>query len=285
MDVLNLIQQKMPSLSKGQRRIAQYIIDEFDKAAFMTAGTMGKTVQVSESTVVRFASELGFDGYPEMQKALQEMVLSRLTGVQRIEVSQCRMDKENLLIQTLRDDAQRIRQTESSLDQAAFDGAIEAMMKARRIYVLGVRSSSALASFLEYYLRYIFEDVRLITSASPAVVLESLLRLSSKDVLIAVSFPRYSAAVSQAMEYAKDVSAKTVALTDSGSSPLAANADYLLTAKSDMISLIDSLVAPMSVINALIVAAATRKNWETKAVFDKLEDVWDAYHVYEKYDN
>ena len=285
MDVLNLIHQKLPSLSKGQKRIAQYIIDEFDKAAFLTAGALGKAVQVSESTVVRFASELGFDGYPELQKALQEMVLSRLTGVQRLEAAQSRIKKETLLVQTLHDDAQRIRETENALDQSAFNGAVDAMLRARRIYVLGVRSSSALAGFLEYYLRYIFEDVRLITSASSAVVLEELLRLSPSDVLIAVSFPRYSAAVSQAMEYAKHNGAKTVALTDSTSSPLAANADYLLTAKCDMLSLVNSLVAPMSVINALIVSAASRRKQETTASFDQLEDVWDAYHVYEKYDS
>lgn len=285
MDILGEIQGRFPSFSKGQKRIAQYILDEFDKAAFMTASVLGKTVQVSESTVVRFASELGYNGYPEMQKELQEMVLTRLTSVQRIEVADNRLNEQDFLAQTLREDAERIRYTQEHLDKNVFDATVEAMQKAKRIYIIGVRSSAALASFLEYYLRYIFEDVRLIISAATSVVFEQLLRLTEEDMLIAISFPRYSSAVLQAMVYARDVGAKTVALTDCDLSPLAEHADFLLTAKSDMISMVDSLVAPMSVINALIVGAANGRKKETTAVFDKLEEVWDTYHVYEKYDN
>lgn len=285
MDILNEIQGKFPSFSKGQKRIAQYILDEFDKAAFMTASVLGKTVQVSESTVVRFASELGFNGYPEMQRELQEIVLTRLTSVQRIEVADSRMKEQDLLSQTLREDAERIRYTQENLDKTAFDAALQAMQKAKRIFIIGVRSSAALASFLEYYLRYIFDDVRLVTAAATSVAFEQLLRMTHEDLLIAISFPRYSSAVVNAMEYAKDIGAKTLALTDCEQSPLAQNADFLLAAKSDMISLVDSLVAPMSVINALIVAAANVRRKETTAVFDKLEEVWDTYHVYEKYDN
>lgn len=285
MDILSEIQGRFPSFSKGQKRIAQYILDEFDKAAFMTASVLGKTVQVSESTVVRFASELGFDGYPEMQKQLQEMVLTRLTSVQRIEAAENRLDEQDLLTQTLREDAEHIRYTQEHMDKNVFRNAVNAMHQAKRIYIVGVRSASALASFLEYYLRFIFDDVRLITSAASSVVFEQLMRLTENDLLIAISFPRYSTSVLQAAEYAKDVGAKTIALTDSEQSPLASHADFLLTAKSDMISMVDSLVAPMSVINALIVAAASGRKKETTEIFDKLEEVWDTYHVYEKYDD
>ena len=285
MDILSEIQDKFPSFSKGQKRIAKYILDQFDKAAFMTASVLGKAVQVSESTVVRFASELGFNGYPEMQKQLQEMVLTRLTSVQRIEAADNRLDEQDILTQTLREDAEHIRFTQEHLDKSAFRDAVSAMNEAKRIYNIGVRSASALASFLEYYLRFVFEDVRLITSAASSVVFEQLMRLTQEDLLLAISFPRYSTAVLQAVEYAKDLGAKTIVLTDSEQSPLASNADFLLTAKSDMISMVDSLVAPMSVINALIVAAANARKKETTEVFDKLEEVWDTYHVYEKYDN
>ncbi len=285
MDILHEIQGRFPSFSKGQKRIAQYILDEFDKAAFMTASVLGKTVQISESTVVRFATELGYTGYPEMQKELQELVLTRLTSVQRIEAADHRLNERDFFTQTLREDAERIRYTQEHLDQNALHNAIEAMQKAKRIYIVGVRSSAALAYFLEYYFRYIFDDVRLITSASSSAVFEQLLRITQEDMLIAISFPRYCSAVVQAMEYARDVGATTAVLTDSEQSPLAEYADFLLTAKSDMISMVDSLVAPMSVINALIVGAANGRRKETTAVFDKLEEVWDTYHVYEKYDN
>lgn len=283
-DILGEIQRKLPSLSRGQKRIAQYILDTYDKAAFMTALALGKTVQVSESTVVRFASELGYNGYPEMQKALQEIVLTRLTNVQRMEVGERHSSERNLLTQTLCEDAERLRQSRDLISTEAFDGAVQEMLRAKRIYVLGVRSSSALAIFLDYYLHYIFDDVQLITSASATIALEQLVRLTSRDVLIAISYPRYSTAVVQAMGYAKKLGAKTIALTDCDTSPLADYADYLLTTKSDMISLVNSLVAPLSVINALIVSAATHRKKETTETLDKLEDIWDAYHVYENYE-
>lgn len=284
MDILSTIESKLPSLSKGQKRIGQYILDEFDKAAFMTAAAIGKAVQVSESTVVRFASELGYQGYPQMQKVLQEMLLNRLTNVQRIESEQSRLSEENVLALTLADDAERIRQTQELIDHKAFDAAIDAISNARKIFVLGVRSSSALAGFLAYYLRYIFDDVKLITSASTSVILEELVRMGTQDVLISISFPRYCRGVLKAQEYAKDIGACTIALTDSSSSPLALHADHLLTAKSDIISLVESLAAPMSVINAIIAALANRNRQQITQVLNKLEDLWDAYDVYEKFD-
>ncbi len=283
-DILTCIHNKMNSFSKGQRKIASYILESYDKAAFQTAGVLGKTVQVSESTVVRFAAELGYDGYPEMQKALQEMVLTRLTSVQRIEVSEKRLPEEHVLSTVLQTDMELIRATNEQIDQNAFNGAVDALLNAQTIYVVGVRSSSALSSFLSYYFKYMFHDVRLITSDSNSEVFEQIVRISPQDALIDISFPRYSSAAIQAMEYAHSSGAKTIALTDSASSPLADFADFLLTAKTDMVSLVDSLVAPMSVINALIVAAATKKKLETTRIFNKLEEIWDIYHVYETID-
>ena len=283
-DILTCIHNKMNSFSKGQRKIAAYILENYDKAAFLTAGVLGKTVQVSESTVVRFAAELGYDGYPDMQKAMQEMVLTRLTSVQRLEVGAKRMAQEDVLSSVLQTDMDLIRATNEQIDQKAFNGAVDALLNAETIYVVGVRSSSALASFLSYYFKYMFRDVRLITSASDSEVFEQIVRISPQDALIGISFPRYSSAAIQAVEFAHSAGAKTIALTDCASSPLSEFADFLLTAKSDMVSLVDSLVAPMSVINALIVAAASKKKLETTRIFNKLEEIWDMYNVYEKID-
>lgn len=283
-NILTSIHNKMHTFSKGQKRIAAYILESYDKAAFLTAGVLGKTVQVSESTVVRFASELGYDGYPEMQKALQEIVLNRLTCVQRIGVGAERMGKEDILSSVLQADGERIKKTEEEIDRSAFAGAVEALLDARRIYILGVRSSSALASFLNHYLNYIFDDIRLITSDSSSEVFERLVGITPRDVLITISFPRYSSAAIQAAEYGHNAGAKTIALTDSPASPMAKDADYLLTAHSDMVSLVDSLTAPLSVINALIVAVASARTEQTTGIFDKLEEIWDTYHVYEKVD-
>lgn len=283
-DILTCIHNKMNSFSKGQRKIAEFILQSYDKAAFLTAGALGKTVQVSESTVVRFASELGYEGYPEMQKAMQEMVLTRLTSVQRIEVGEKRMPEEHVLSAVLQTDMDLIRATNEQIDQNAFNGAVEALLNAQTIYIVGVRSSSALAYFLSYYFKYMFRDVRLITTASDSEVFEQIVRISPQDALIGISFPRYSSAAIQAVEYAHNSGTKTIALTDCASSPLAVYSDYVLTAKSDMVSLVDSLVAPMSLINALIVAAASKKKPETTRIFNKLEEIWDIYHVYEKID-
>lgn len=282
-DILSTIHNKLPSLSKGQKRIAQYILDDYDKAAFQTASVLGKTVQVSESTVVRFASLLGYDGYPEMQRALQEMVLNRLTSVQRIEVGAERIaQEEDMLSAVLLGDADRIRATVESIDRAAFNGAVEALLHARRIYILGVRSSAALATFLSYYFNFIFDDVRLLGGASDSQMFEQLVRISPQDVLVGISFPRYSTAAIRAMEFSEKAGARTIALTDSPDAPVAKNAQYVLCAKSDMVSLADSMIAPMSVLNALIVSVASKRRQETSQIFDRLETIWDTYHVYEK---
>lgn len=281
-DILECIHNKMNTFSKGQRRIAAYILESYDKAAFLTAGVLGKTVQVSESTVVRFASQLGYDGYPEMQKALQEMVLHRLTASQRIEVGEKRIAQEDILNSVLLADADRIRKTSEEIDAVQFQDAVEALLSARRIYVLGVRSSASLASFLCYYLRYLFDDVRQLMQLSESEVFEALVRIAPQDVLVGISFPRYCSATVRAMELARTRGARTVALTDCAASPIARNADCVLLAGSGMVSLVDSMVAPMSVINALLVAVASRRKSETTQTFDKLEEIWDSYHVYEK---
>lgn len=281
-DILECIHNKMNTFSKGQRRIAAYILESYDKAAFLTAGVLGKTVQVSESTVVRFASQLGYDGYPEMQKALQEMVLHRLTASQRIAVGEKRIAQEDILNSVLLADADRIRKTSEEIDAVQFQDAVEALLSARRIYVLGVRSSASLASFLCYYLRYLFDDVRQLMQLSESEVFEALVRIAPQDVLVGISFPRYCSATVRAMELARTRGARTVALTDCAASPIARNADCVLLAGSGMVSLVDSMVAPMSVINALLVAVASRRKSETTQTFDKLEEIWDSYHVYEK---
>lgn len=281
-DILTNIHNKLTTFSKGQRRIATYILESYDKAAFLTAGALGKITQVSESTVVRFAAELGYDGYPAMQRALQEMVLNRLTSVQRIEVTDERLGEQDVVSTILQADMDRLRHTNEHLDREAFSGAVEALLQARCIYVLGVRSSAALASSLSYYLHYMFENVRLITTPSTSEVFEQLVRISPQDAVIGISFPRYSTATGKVLQYCREAGAQVIALTDSETAPIARSAHYLLTAKSDMVSLVDSLVAPMSVVNALIVALTSRRKHETAQTLDRLEQVWDQYHVYEK---
>lgn len=283
-DILSCIHNKMSGFSKGQKRIAAYILESYDKAAFQTAGTLGRTVNVSESTVVRFAAELGYDGYPAMQKALQEMVLNRLTAVQRIEVSSERLGEQDILSTILQSDMDKLRVSLDSIDRTAFAGAVDALLSARRVYILGVRSSAALAEFFGYYLNYMFEDVRVVTGASESEMFEKIVHVVPQDAVVGISFPRYSTATSKALQYCASAGAQIIALTDGETAPIAQSADYLLTAKSDMVSLVDSLVAPMSLINALIVAVASRRRQEVTKTLDSLERVWDRYGVYEKVD-
>ena len=270
-DILTQIHNQMATFSKGQRRIAAYILQEYDKAAFQTAAVLGRNVQTSESTVVRFAAALGFDGYPE-------------TVSQRMEVDAARMPRSAVLQKVLQDDIDRIRATLDEVDEAAFENAVEAVLRAKRIYVLGVRASAAPAQFLRYYLDYMFDDVRLLTTDSASELYGQVVRIAPEDVMIGISFPRYSNVAIRTMAYAKDAGAHTIALTDRPTAPIAAYADELLCAKSDMVSLADSPVAPMSVLNALIAAVASRRRSETAETFDRLEEIWDRYHVYEKAD-
>ena len=281
-DILSILEEKGPSFSKGQRRIAEYITDSYDKAAFMTASRLGKTVGVSESTVVRFAVELGYDGYPEMQKAMQEMVMNRLTSVQRIEVANNRIGNQDILSKVLQSDADKIRQTSETISREHFRLAVEAVLKARRIYILGVRSAAPLANFTGYYMNYMFEDVRVITVSGAGEMFENLVNITPDDVVIAFSFPRYSSATLKAAQYCRALGATVIGITNSTISPLAQNSDHVLIAKSDMVSLVDSLVAPLSVVNALLVALASAREKEVQKSLETLERVWEEYNIYEK---
>lgn len=281
-DLITKIQSELPSFSKGQKQIARFILEHYDKAAFMTASRLGVTVGVSESTVVRFATELGYDGYPHLQRALQEMIRNKLTSVQRMEVAGDRMGGRDVLQTVLHADTDMIRVTLDEIDRDAFQGAVDALMGAKRIYILGVRSSSALASFLGFYFNLLFENVTLVHTNSVSEIFEQVLRIGPGDVLFGISFPRYSKRTLSAMKYVRDRGARVIALTDSQLSPLARVADHVLLARSDMASFVDSLVAPLSVINALIVAVGMSRRDEIEQTFNKLERIWEEYDVYEK---
>lgn len=280
-DILTHIQENMTSFSKGQKLIANFILSSYDKAAFMTACKLGKTVNVSESTVVRFAAELGYDGYPSMQKALQEMIRNKLTSIQRIEVSNDRIGDQDIMSMVMQSDIEKIRLTLEETDRTSFSRAVEAISSARRVYILGVRSASALANFMSFYFTFIFDNVVHVDTTSISEVFEQVMRIGPDDVLIGLSFPRYSKRTVKAMQYAKKQGATVIAITDSDVSPLANIADVSLFAKSDMASFVDSLVAPLSLVNALIVAVSRVKNDQLEATFGKLESIWAEYEVYE----
>jgi len=281
-DIISILQEKESTFSKGQKRIARYITESYDKAAFMTANRLGKTVGVSESTVVRFAVDLGFDGYPSMQKAMQEMVLNRLTSVQRIEVANNRFGDQDVVSMVLHSDMEKLRQTGEVLDRKEFKAAVDAILKGKRIYILGVRSVAPLANFLGYYLNYMLDNVHVISGFSTVEMFEKIVGITSQDVVIAFSFPRYSSSTTKGVQYCRSVGATVIGVTDSRLSPLGSNSDHVLIAKSDMVSLVDSLVAPLSLVNALIVAIAAKREKELSQTFASLERIWDEYDVYEK---
>ena len=282
MDILAVIERKMSTFSKGQKLIARYITQHYDKAAFMTASRLGDTVGVSESTVVRFATEVGFDGYPQLQKNLQEIIRNRLTTVQRMDIIDEQIGGTDVLTKVMSLDSAKIRRTMEEADRKAFSQAVEAIVSAREIYILGIRSSSMLANFLSFYFNQIFPHVRCINSNSISETFEQMFRISEEDVFIPISFPRYSQRTLKAARYAKSQGAKVIALTDSTSAPLAEAADILLLARSEMASFVDSLVAPLSVINALIVAVGLKKKEEISRTYATLENIWEEYQVYEK---
>jgi DNA-binding MurR/RpiR family transcriptional regulator len=283
-DLINIIQQKYDDFSKGQKLIANYIVNHYDKAAYVTAAKLGEIVGVSESTVVRFAIELGFDGYPKLQKVLQELIKSKLTSVQRIEVSSNRINEDNILKSVLQSDMDKIKITLEHINHDDFNEIVETILNAKRIFILGVRSSATLASFLGFYFNLIFDNVRLVHTTSVSEMFEQIIRAQAGDVVIGISYPRYSKRTIKAMLFAKDQGAKTIALTDSIESPVAQSADMSLFARSDMASFVDSLVAPLSLINALIVAIGMRRKNEVYNTFERLEKIWDEYDVYEKDD-
>ncbi len=281
-DVLKLIDENSRSFSKGQRNIAKYIKEHYDKAAYMTAAKLGAEVGVSESTVVRFVMELGFEGYPEFKRSLSELIRSKLTAVQRIEVTNLLIGDSDVLEKVLYSDMDKIKRTLEGIDKKAFDDAVRAVVDAKTVYLMGMRGSSYLAGLLNYSFRMISDNVRLIQTTSGSEAFEQMMSLGKDDVLIAISFPRYSKSVIKGVEYAKKCGADVIALTDSNSSPIAVNADQVLIAESDMASFADSLVAPMSVINALIVAVSRECGDRFSERLHRLETVFDEYNVYDK---
>ena len=280
-DLLKYLTEHYSSFSKGHKAIADYIIQNYDTAAFMTAVKLGTAVGISESTVVRFAYEVGYDGYPKLQKALQEMVRNQLTSTQRIAITD-ETGGEAILHKVMNADAENIRGTLAGIDRETFERCVDEILNARNIYILGVRSSAALASFLSFYFNLMLPNVRLVSVNTVSEVYEQILRAEAGDVMIGISFPRYSKRTVKAMQYVRKQGARAIAITDSHTSPLAETADLALLAKSNMVSFVDSLAAPMSIINALIVAVGMRKKDDVYRSFEKLEQIWDEYEVYEK---
>lgn len=281
-DLLKTIEEGMPSFSKGQKLIASYILAHYDKAAYLTASKLGTIVGVSESTVVRFAIELGYEGYPDFQSSLRKLIRNRLTSFQRIEVTNNLIGDGDVVEKVLSSDMDKIRRTMEEIDRKMFTEAIDRMVEARRIYILGVRSSSALAGFLNYSFRMIFNDVKFVQTTSRSELFEQIMDIDERDVMIAISFPRYSKRSINAVEFARSKGANVVAITDSQAAPIASYANQLLLAHSDMASFVDSLVAPLSIINAIIVAVSRKKQDELTERLRRLEEVWDRYDVYDK---
>ncbi len=280
-ELTNRINQSYSSMSKGQKLLATYITDNYDKAVFLTAAKLGEVVGVSESTVVRFASHLGYKGYPEFQKALEEMVRNKLNSIQRMEVTYGRITQSQILETVLQADAEKIKYTLEHIDQDAFEMAVDTILKAKTIYIVGIRSCAPLASFLAFYLHLMFDRVIQLNTNNSSELFEQMVRISKDDVIIGISFPRYSMRTLKAMEFANNRNAKVITLTDSVHSPMNLYSSCNLIASSDMASIVDSLVAPLSVINALIVALCMKKQGEVVKTLEELENIWDEYQVYE----
>lgn len=279
-NVLYLIRTGMDGFSKGQKRIANYILSNYDKAAFMTACRLGQIAEVSESTVVRFAAQLGYDGYPAMQKALQELIRGKLTSIQRIEASGEQMSGGDIAGSVMQRDMETIRSTIERMDRAEFDLAVEKLVEAKHIYLLGVRSSSFLAGYLNFYFNLIFKNLKLVQSSAAGEIFDQMLRIGPGDVLVGISFPRYSKIAVNAVHFARDRGADVIAVTDSKMSPLYKMASASLLVSSDMISFVDSMAAPVSLLNALIMAVGQQKSAETSETFSELERVWSRYGVF-----
>ena len=274
------INEKYPKMSKGQRRLADYVRANYEKAVFLTAAKMGETVGVRESTVVRFAIQLGYKGYPGFQKALEELVRTRLNSIQRMEVTYGRISQSEILETVLQSDIEKIKETLSVIDHKAFHLAIDTILGAERIYVIGIRSCAPLASFFAFYLNLLRENVTVVNTNSSSEIFEQLIRINERDVIIGISFPRYSMRTLKALEFASNRKAKVITLTDSVHSPMNLYSSCNLIARSDIASIVDSLVAPLSVINALIVALCMKKQKEVVSTLEELEKIWGEYQVY-----
>ena len=278
--LLNKIDKNYEQMSKGQKLLADYILKNYDKAVFLTAAKLGKVVGVSESTVVRFATQLGYQGYPGFQKALEELVRNKLNSIQRMEVTYGRISQSEILASVLQSDIEIIKLTLANMDQNAFELAVETILNAKRIYVVGIRSCAPLANFLSFYLNLIFDNVTSVHTNSSSEIFEQLIRIGAEDVIIGISFPRYSMRTLKALEFASNRKAKVITLTDSVHSPMTLYSSCNLIARSDMASIVDSLVAPLSVVNALVVALCMKKQKDVIATLETLEQIWDEYQVY-----
>lgn len=279
-ELLQNIESGYPKFSKGQKKLADYIRAEYDKAAFLTAAKMGEVVGVSESTVVRFATALGYKGYPEFQKALEELVRTKLNSIQRMEVTYGRISQAEILDSVLQSDIEKIKLTMANIDHNIFEMAVDTILNARKIYVVGIRSCAPLASFLSFYLNLICDNVTQVNTTSSSELFEQLIRVGEEDVVIGISFPRYSMRTLKALEFASNRKAKVITLTDSIHSPMNLYSSCNLIARSDMASIVDSLVAPLSVVNALVVALCMKKQQDVVATLETLEQIWDEYQVY-----
>jgi DNA-binding MurR/RpiR family transcriptional regulator len=283
--LMGRIEAGTQTMSKGQRAIAQYILKHYDRAAYLTAARIGEEAGVSESTVVRFAMELGFEGYPHFQKVLQEELKEKLTSVQRLRASSKLADNDDILGAVLHSDMEKLKRTLERIDRPSFNTAVDLILKANKIYILGVRSAAPLASFLGFYFNLIFDNIRLVHTTSVSEMFEQILPVTAGDVVIGISFPRYSKRTIKAMKYARSTGATVIAITDKANTPISDNADVCLMAPSDMTSFVDSLVAPLSVINALIAAIGYRRQEHVALTLEKLERIWDEYDVYDKGDS
>ena len=281
-ELLQKIEDRYQKFSKGQKKLADFIREDYDKAAFLTAARMGEEVGVSESTVVRFAMALGYDGYPGFQRALGELVRTKLNSIQRMEVTYGRISQGEILASVLQSDIEKIKLTMEAIDHGSFEMAVDTILKARRIYVIGIRSCAPLASFLSFYLNLIGPNVTAVTTNSSSEIFEQLIRIGEEDVIIGISFPRYSMRTLKALEFASNRKAKVITLTDSVHSPMTLYSSCNLIARSDMASIVDSLVAPLSVVNALVVALCMKKQKEVISTLETLEEIWDEYQVYSK---
>ena len=279
-NLLVRIQKKYNTFSKGQKNLADYIIKNYDKAVFLTAARLGKEVGVSESTTVRFATQLGYKGFPEFHRALEELVRNRLTSIQRMEVTYGHVPQGEILDTIFQSDIEKIKMTMDSIDHNAFELAVDTLLEARTIYIVGIRSCAPLASFLGFYLNLILDDVRLVQTNSASEIFEQMIRINEKDVIIGISFPRYSMRTLKAIEFANNRNAKVITITDSVHSPINLYSSCNLIAKSDMASIVDSLVAPLSVVNALVVALCMKRQSEVVNTLESMEKIWDEYQVY-----
>lgn len=279
-ELLGRMEERRSQMSKGQKRLADYVSKNYDKAVFLTAAKLGEVVGVSESTVVRFATQLGYKGYPGFQKALEELVRNKLNSIQRMEVTYGRISQSEIIEAVLHSDIEKIKLTLEAIDQKAFDLAIDTLLNAKRVYVIGIRSCAPLASFLSFYLNLVCENVTLVNTNSSSEIFEQLIRINEEDVIVGISFPRYSMRTLKALEFASNRKAKVITLTDSIHSPMNLYSSCNLIARSDMASIVDSLVAPLSVINALVVALCMKKQREVVTTLETLEKIWGEYQVY-----